>query len=95
MLQPGDPMAATVGFFPAVLYAVGKAFLAVLLWAAALAGFLKGPMRPWERAGAILAASVLVLALPWTDELGFALAAFLLLAHLRCHARRAAVAGPR
>jgi TRAP-type uncharacterized transport system fused permease subunit len=95
MLQPGDPTAAAIGFLPAVFYAVGKALLAILLWAAALAGFLKGPMQLWERAGAIVAASVLVLALPWTDELGFALAAFLLLAHLRRHARRAAVAGPR
>ena len=95
MLQPGDPMAATIGFLPAVLYAVGKALLAVLLWAAALAGFLAGPMRPWERGAAVLAASVLVLALPWTDELGFALAALVLAAHLRRHARRAAAAAPR
>ena len=61
---------------------------------AALAGFLAGPMRPWERAAAVLAASVLVLALPWTDELGFALAALVIAAHLRRHARRAAAAAP-
>lgn len=92
MLQPGDPMAETIGFLPAVLYAVGKALLAILLWAAALSGFLKGPMRLWERAVAIVAASILVLALPWTDELGFVLAGLVLAAHLRRHGIRTAAA---
>jgi hypothetical protein len=48
-------------------------------------------MRLWERALAAAAAGALLLALPWTDELGFALAAALIAAHwLRARARRPA-----
>ncbi len=92
LLQPGDPMAAVIGFWPAVAYVVGKALLGILLWAAAFAGFLKGPLHPIERAAALVAAATLVFALPWTDELGFALAAIVLGAHLwRYRARPAGV----
>ena len=94
MLQPGDPMAAAIGFVPAVLYVVGKALLGIVLWAAALSGWLKGPMAALERLACLLAAAVLVVALPWTDELGFALAAATLGLHLWRHrARPMAVAG--
>src|SRR3546814_7965413 len=32
MLQPGDPRADVIGFWPAVAYVVGKAILAIGLW---------------------------------------------------------------
>ncbi len=88
LLQPSDPMAALIGFWPAVVYVVGKALLGILLWASALTGFLKGPMTLAERAGCLVAAAVLVVALPWTDELGFALAVATLGFHLWRHRAR-------
>jgi TRAP-type uncharacterized transport system fused permease subunit len=72
MLQPGDPMAEAIGFWPAVAYVVGKAVLAIGLWGVATIGFLTGPLAWWERLWALLAAGLLVAALPLTDEIGFA-----------------------
>ena len=72
MLQPGDPMAEAIGFWPAVVYAVGKAVLAIGLWGAATIGFVTAPLAWWERVWAFAAAALLVAALPLTDELGFA-----------------------
>jgi TRAP transporter 4TM/12TM fusion protein len=72
MLQPGDPMAAAIGFWPAVAYVVGKAVLAIGLWGVATIGFLTGPLAWWERLWAFGAAALLVAALPFTDEVGFA-----------------------
>ncbi len=65
MLQ-GDPSAL------AVAYIVGKALLAIALWGAAAIGYLRSPLRAWERVWAALAAFLLVAAVPLTDELGFA-----------------------
>ncbi|PKO86950.1 MAG: C4-dicarboxylate ABC transporter [Betaproteobacteria bacterium HGW-Betaproteobacteria-12] len=65
MLQ-GDPSVL------AVTYIVGKALLAIALWGAAAIGYLRAPLRAWERTWAALAAFLLVAALPLTDELGFA-----------------------
>lgn len=75
LLQPGDPMAAVIGFWPAVGYIVFKAVLGILLWAAAVTGYLRAPMGWIERLWCLVAAVVLILALPITDELGFLLAA--------------------
>ncbi len=72
MLQPGDPMADAIGFWPAVAYVVAKAVLAIGLWGAATIGFVTRPLAWWERLWAFSAAALLVVALPVTDEVGFA-----------------------
>ncbi|RAU20881.1 C4-dicarboxylate ABC transporter [Paramagnetospirillum kuznetsovii] len=56
-------------------YMVVKALVAIGLWGAATIGFLRERLALWERAIAVTAAFLLVAAIPWTDELGFALAA--------------------
>ncbi|MGX1306500.1 TRAP transporter 4TM/12TM fusion protein [Amorphus suaedae] len=75
MLQPGDPMAAAIGFWPAVLFVVVKALIAIILWAATATGYLFGRLNVIERLVAFAAAATLILAMPLTDEIGFALAA--------------------
>ncbi|MCW2271524.1 Sialic acid TRAP transporter permease protein SiaT [compost metagenome] len=65
MLQ-GDSVLASV-------YMVCKAALAIGLWGAASIGYLNGPLAWWERLLAFAAGSFLILALPITDEVGFAL----------------------
>jgi hypothetical protein len=70
MLQPGDPMAEVIGFYPAVVYVVAKALMAVMLWGVAIIGYLRAPVAWWERIWALAAASTLVLAMPITDEIG-------------------------
>ncbi len=54
----------------AVAYIVGKALLAIVLWGAAVIGYLGAPLRPWERLWAMAAAILLVVAVPLTDEIG-------------------------
>jgi TRAP-type uncharacterized transport system fused permease subunit len=81
MLQGGDPFAAVAGFPLAVTYIVFKTIIAIGLWGAATVGYLFGPLRLWERLMAAAAALSLVLALPITDEAGFALAALLVALH--------------
>jgi len=44
MLQPGGPIAQSFGYPAAVAYIVLKACLAIALWGAAAAGYLKGPL---------------------------------------------------
>ena len=70
-----------IGYPVEVVYIVLKACLGIALFGAAVAGFLIGPMRLWERALAAAAAILLVLAVPWTDEAGFALAAVVIGLH--------------
>jgi TRAP transporter 4TM/12TM fusion protein len=74
MMQPGDPMAEVIGFYPAVVYVVAKAIVAVMLWGVAIIGYLRAPVAWWERIWALSAASTLVAALPITDEIGWAAA---------------------
>jgi TRAP-type uncharacterized transport system fused permease subunit len=74
MLQEGGAIAAALGYPVEVAYVVVKACLAIALWGAAFVGFLIGRMMLWERGLAFLAGASLILALPWTDEAGFALA---------------------
>ncbi len=73
MLQPGGALAEAIGFAPAVAYILFKALLAIGLWGAAVIGWLGRPLALWERALAVAAAASLIIALPVTDELGFAL----------------------
>ncbi|MGQ0711846.1 MAG: TRAP transporter permease [Rhodoferax sp.] len=65
----------------AVAYIVGKALLAITLWGAAAIGYLGAPLRAWERVWAVLAAVLLVVAVPLTDEIGIAAGVLLLLWH--------------
>ncbi|MGE4218052.1 MAG: TRAP transporter permease [Alphaproteobacteria bacterium] len=81
MLQDGGPLAQEIGYPAAVAYIVFKAVVAIGLWGAAAIGFLSRPMALCERALAAAAAFSLVLALPVTDEIGFALAATVLALH--------------
>ncbi|WP_309083460.1 TRAP transporter permease [Chelativorans sp.] len=81
MLQEGGAIAAAWGYPVEVLYVVFKASLGVALWGMAFVGFWLRPMALWERVTAFAAGLLLVLALPWTDELGFLLSALLLGLH--------------
>ena len=73
-----------------VAYVTAKAVLAIVLWGAVAVGYLRGPMSVPERLLAFAAAAMLIMALPMTDEIGFALAAVVLLWHgLRTRAQAA------
>ncbi|MBL8707719.1 MAG: TRAP transporter permease [Rhodospirillaceae bacterium] len=82
MLQDGGPLAESIGYVAAVVYIVVKAVLAIALWGAAGIGFLVRRLAWWERLFATIAAFSLVLALPITDEIGFALAALFVGQHV-------------
>ena len=64
MLQ-GDPT------WMAVVYIVIKALLAIYLWGCAAIGYLWSPLNMFERIFAVLAAVLLVAAIPATDDAGF------------------------
>ena len=88
MMQP-VPGLTGAAFWANVAYMVVKAGLAVLLWGTASVGYLNTRMPWWERLAAAVAAAFLVLALPVTDEVGFALAVLVLGFHI-WRSRRAA-----
>ncbi|HRN76472.1 TRAP transporter permease [Ottowia sp.] len=71
----GDSWSATA-------YVVAKALLAIGLWGAATIGYLLSPLNWAERVYAFVAASFLVVATPWTDDVGFAATALLVLWHV-------------
>jgi TRAP transporter 4TM/12TM fusion protein len=56
-------------------YIVFKAIVAIVLWGSASVGYLRGPLSWLGRIVATAAAFLLVVAIPWTDEAGFALGA--------------------
>lgn len=60
---------------------VFKALVAIGMWGAGAIGFLLGPLAWWERLWAIGAASLLVVALPITDEVGLGLVALFIAWH--------------
>lgn len=60
---------------------VFKALIAIGMWGAGAIGFLLGPLAWWERLWAIGAASLLVVALPITDEIGLGLVALFVAWH--------------
>ena len=74
MLQ-GDSLAATA-------YVAVKAVFAIGLWGVASIGYLRERLTWWERLPAFAAGACLILALPVTDEIGFALGALVLGVHL-------------
>ena len=63
-------------------YVAFKAIVAIVLWGAASIGYLRAPINWPERIVATIAAFLLVVAVPWTDEAGFALGAAFILWHL-------------
>ncbi|MDZ7937719.1 MAG: TRAP transporter permease [Rhodoferax sp.] len=63
------------------LWIVFKALVAIAMWGAGAIGFLFGPLNWAERMFAILSASLLVVALPFTDEAGLALVAAFVVWH--------------
>jgi len=79
MLQPAA--GATSVSIIAVAYVVFKAVIAIALWGAASIGYLRARINWAERITATLAAFLLVVAIPWTDEVGFALSAAFLVWH--------------
>src|SRR5438552_1120554 len=62
-------------------YVVFKAIVAIVLWGSAAVGYLRGPFNWPVRIVAIAAAFLLVVAIPWTDETGFALGALFIAWH--------------
>lgn len=92
MLQPVKGVEGTAYLF-AVGYVVLKALLAIMLWGVAAVGYGLARTTLAERGLAALAALMLVVAIPWTDGVGFALAlAFAAMHFLRL---RAGYAPPR
>jgi TRAP transporter 4TM/12TM fusion protein len=83
MLQ-GDNLWATA-------YMLIKTLLAVGLWGMASTGFLQQKMLLWERLLSLGAGALLIVALPVTDEFGFALGILVIVQHV-WRSRRAAAA---
>jgi TRAP transporter 4TM/12TM fusion protein len=80
MLQPRPP--STTVDIAAAIYVSFKAVVAIGLWGGAAVGYLRGPLNWVERIVALVAAALLVAAIPWTDEVGFALCAAFIVWHL-------------
>ncbi|TGD67407.1 TRAP transporter permease [Tabrizicola sp. WMC-M-20] len=90
MLQNGGPLAEAIGFIPAVIYVVTKTVLAIGLWGIAVIGWFGAPLQLWQRALAMVAAGALVVALPATDGIGFALVLAFAAQHILLLRRKAA-----
>jgi TRAP-type uncharacterized transport system fused permease subunit len=73
MLQDAGPIAAQFGYPVEVAYIVAKACMGIVLWGAAAVGFLARRMAWWERLVAFAGGVLLVMAVPLTDETGWAL----------------------
>ncbi len=74
MLQPGDPMQASLGFYGAVAYAFVKALIAIGLFGMVAIGYLFTRMSVAERIACFVAALLLLGEFTYSDEVGFALA---------------------
>src|SRR5690606_40855227 len=83
MMQGGD--------WGSTLYMLLKAAFAIGLWGAVFTGYLERPLGWWERLLAFAAGAAMILAMPISDEIGFALGALFLAQHF-WRARRAAPA---
>ena len=81
MLQP--EAGATGVSVVAAAYVIVKTIIAIGLWGGAAVGyFLRGPLSWPERVVAFVASSLLVAAIPWTDQAGFAASALFIAWHL-------------
>lgn len=63
-------------------YMLIKTILAVGLWGVASTGYLQQKMAIWERLLSLGAGALLIVALPLTDEIGFALGTLVILQHV-------------
>ncbi len=75
MLQNGDPMAAKLGFWGAVVYATFKACVAIGLFGVTAIGFLFSRLSVAERVLSFVAAVLLLGELPYSDLAGYVLTA--------------------
>jgi TRAP-type uncharacterized transport system fused permease subunit len=67
----------------AAVYVIAKAILAIGLWGGAAVGyFLRGSLNWIERVFAFAAASLLVVASAWSDQVGFVASALFIAWHL-------------
>ena len=73
MLQDAGPMAEAWGYPVEVAYIVFKACAGIALWGMAVVGFMLGKALWWERIAAFAAGVLMILYLPYTDEIGFVL----------------------
>jgi TRAP transporter 4TM/12TM fusion protein len=83
--DPSLMLQATAGgnLFVAALYVIAKTVIAIGLWGGAAIGyFLRGPLTWLERIVAFAAASLLVAAVPWTDQAGFIASALFIAWHV-------------
>ena len=87
MLQSGSLLDTT--------YVVVKAIIAIVLWGGASVGYLRGPLSWPQRILATVGAFFLVVAIPWTDEAGFALSAAFIVWHLMSTRKTEPVHAPR
>jgi TRAP transporter 4TM/12TM fusion protein len=92
LLQPGDPMAAELGFYGAVAFATFKALVAIGLSGMAAIGFLFVPLTPLDRIMGGLAALCLLGDFRFSDSAGFILAMVCLFRQWRQRPRRVAAA---
>jgi TRAP transporter 4TM/12TM fusion protein len=93
MLQAGDPMEASLGFYGAVAFAAFKALIAIALFGIIAIGFLFTRLTLIERAMAFIAALCLLGDFRFSDAAGFSLAAACVLWQWRQRQRqRAAMA---
>jgi len=92
MLQAGDPMAAQLGFYGAVALATFKALVAIALFGMVAIGFLFTRMTLAERVVSLLAALCLLGDFRFSDTLGFALTAVIVLWQWRQRPRAAVAA---
>lgn len=84
MLQPSSgALVSAIGYWPAVAYVTLKATLAMGLWGVTAIGFLIVRTTLLERILAFSAAGMMVVTMPLTDEIGFALAALFAFMHWR------------
>ena len=92
MLQAGDPMEAKLGFYGAVALATFKALVAICLFGIVAIGFLFTRLTLLELAVASAAALCLLGDFPFSDTIGFVLAAAILIWQWRQRPRRAVAA---
>ncbi|MGZ3215829.1 TRAP transporter permease [Paracoccus sp. T5] len=81
MLQDGGAIAEAWGYPVEVAYVLLKTVAGVAMWGIAVVGYLWGRTTVPERLLAFAAGVSLILAMPWTDQAGFALAVLFLILH--------------
>jgi TRAP transporter 4TM/12TM fusion protein len=92
MLQPGDPMAAQLGFYGAVAFSTFKALVAIGLFGMVAIGFLYTRLTLFERGIAFIAALCLLGDFRFSDTAGFIVAIACIFWQWRQRARTAAAA---